>query len=114
MKVDAQYHAPALWDFVSQRLPPSLIAKKTGHGYGYFFGIYRRDQAPGFIQTALECVGDPVAQIIGNELSLNFPEYYSDFAQMLQDFEASTGIEATLRYWQSPKDATHRDIAGKP
>jgi hypothetical protein len=101
-----------LWDWLAPRLPSGLEAKDYMVGYGHFCGVYRRGEAPGFFKRAFDMIGDPVAEVCGTELRLNFPEYFSDFEDLLRRWEKETGIETTLSYWESPKDVlTEKETA---
>lgn len=104
MKLNPLYDPPKLWDWLADRLPPSLEPAVFVCGYGRFYGIYRRGEKPSFIKRSFEMTGDPVAEVCENELRLNHPEYFSDFEDLLKRWESETGIEATLSFWQSPKD----------
>jgi hypothetical protein len=112
MKLNRQYNRPALWDWLSARLPSGLEAKDFPIGYGRFAGIYRRGEAPGFFKRALEFIGEPVAEVLETEILLNFPEYFSDFEDLIRQWEKETGLEITLSYWESPKDVlTEKETA---
>lgn len=104
MKLNKVYRPPSFWGWVSKNLPASLEAREIPYGYGVCCNIYRKGEAPnGFTKHFTN--GDPIATVIDrNELRLNFPEYFSDFEDMLKRFEAQTGIEPTLTFWASPKD----------
>lgn len=104
MKINSKYNPPKLWDWIKCRLPRGLEAKAVSVGYGYFCGIYRTGMAPGLLARTFECIGDPVASVSGREIELNYPEWYSDFEDLLRRFESETQTVTTLNYWQSSKD----------
>lgn len=105
MKLNKRYHPPDLWDWVRSRLPASLEGKVLQIGYGVACNVYRKGQIPNLLKRAFDMEGDPVATVNDKEIVLNHPEYFSDFEDMLRNFERQTGIECTLTFWESPKDA---------
>lgn len=101
MKLNKRINQPRLWDFVREELPAGLVAKDFAVGYGRFFGVYRAGRVPGLLARAFEFTGDPVAVVRHNEVELNYPEWFSDFEDLLRRWETSTGLETTLTYWES-------------
>lgn len=104
MKITRKTAPPRLWTWLQGKLPPSMVAKEIGIGYGLFCGIYLQGRAPSVLARLFESSGDPIASISGNSVELHHPEYFSDFEMLLRRFERETGIEATLEYWESSKD----------
>lgn len=107
MKLNRQYRPPEFWGWVKAHLPASMEAHEITWGYGVCCNIYRRGEAPNvFLRSAFSCEGYPIATVHSNELRLNYPEYFSDFEDLLRRYEQHTGVETTLTYWASAKDQT--------
>jgi hypothetical protein len=105
MKLNKVYRPPNLWQWVKMNLPLSMEAREISWGYGTCCNIYRRGEAPGPVKAHFGVEGYPIATVHSDhELRLNYPEYFSDFEDILRKYEAHTGIEPTLTYFQSPKD----------
>jgi hypothetical protein len=100
MKLDRRTKPPRLWDFVNSNLPAGLVAKDFPVGYGRFFGIYRKGEVPSFLARAFEFTGSPVAVVYSEGIELHYPEWFSDFEDLLRKWETKTGVEQTLTYWE--------------
>ena len=44
---------------------------------------------------------EKIAVISGNHLELFYPEYFSDFEQIIENYERASGQEIIFRYWES-------------
>ena len=107
MILNRQSNPPALWKWLTERLPSSLEWRQISAGYGYYCAIYRKGEAPGPL-LGIFTDGDPVADVCDLEVRLNYPEYFSDFEDLLRRWEKETGIEPTLTYWESPSGGVIR------
>lgn len=84
------------WDFAIGRLPDSLTAEVVRTGYGEYRGVKIRHQKY-FWGINL---GGTVAVIDHNKVSVTEPGYYSTFEKIALEYEAFSGKEVTLEYWE--------------
>ena len=104
MKIISTFNPPNLFLWLSRNLPSSLRAMAVPQGYWQCHCIYNVSHAPSRLSNILgQNKGDPIAEIYGTEISLYHPQYFSDFEDLLRRFEAETGCETTLRYWDADK-----------
>ena|SRR5687767_3184215 len=94
-KLPANGRHPALWEFARDHLPSSLRATCTSDGYGSIYAIEVRE--PGL----LNLLRSGIATVGREEIELRHPEYFSDFEDLCRKYEAATGREVTLRFWES-------------
>ncbi len=93
MKLIAELGPAPLFRFLERQLPPSMVAKRYGSGYGYTYRVYARGTEPKWFGE-----GDPLATIHGNEITLHHPQYLSDFEDMAHAYETKYQQEVTIRY----------------
>ena len=91
-----------MWQWLQSALPRSLQAKQIAQGYGYVQCIYRSGYRRRLIEYTFDALGTIVATVNGTTIELYAPEYFSDFDKLGREYEAQTGYEVTLKYWQSP------------
>lgn len=112
MKLNRLFRPPPFWTWIRAHLPPSMESHEISWGYGVCCNIYRKGDAPNaFMRAVVSHEGYPIATVHSLEVRLNEPQYFADFEDLLKKYEALTGIETTLTYWQSPKDEPSRVAA---
>ncbi len=94
MKLIAESGPAALFTFMASHLPPSMITKRYGSGYGYTYRVYARGTEPKWWWGE----GDPLATVYGNEIVLHHPQYLSDFEDVGHAYEKAFGEQVTIRY----------------
>ena len=86
---------PELWMFAKDNLPSSLRATRWTDGYGCTFGINVKEKS---LQSYVPCRRG-IATIDEKQIKLFQPQYFSDMEDICREYEAETGIEVTLSYW---------------
>lgn len=87
-----------LWDFVASHLPDSLRATKhIADGYGIELGIEVKDKS---VSSYLPFRAS-IATVTDDSIELRSPQYFSDMEEIIRKWEAFTGKEVTLIYWES-------------
>jgi hypothetical protein len=92
--VEAPPLAPELWRYLSANCPPGLIAYKNDDGYGSAYGVTIK--APGMPGVLNKWFGPSVAVVEGLTVTLNYPEWCSDFQDLLTAYENRYERETTL------------------
>lgn len=101
MKIERRVDPGVLWAWLQSHLPDSLKGHAMPSGYGFRQYIYAGGTMPSFLSRhCFEQIGDPVAEVSGTLVELYHPQYYSDFQNLLQSFEAETKVEPKLVYWE--------------
>ena len=92
----------SLWDFMSQHLPDSLVARKHSSDYGMFYWIeiFKQGDVQGW-PLINEFFDGNVATIEEGVVTLRDPKYFSDFEDVIRKYESQTGKEVELIYWES-------------
>lgn len=102
MKVERRTAPGFLWEWLKSHLPAGLTAVEIHQGYGVSQYIYRRGYRRSFVDKLFENEGDSVAAVDEARITLNHPEYFSDFEDLIRKYEAEIGQEVTFIYWESP------------
>ena len=91
-----------LWEWLQRHLPVGLEPMQFVVGYGMFCGIYARGSAPGFLKRSFEIMGDPVAVVLVNSVTVYHPQWFSDFKDLLLRYEAEEKPphETKIVYWE--------------
>lgn len=88
----------ALWEYLKDRLPPSLRATKLYYGYSTVYGIEIKERFSLFGYVT----GSPgIATVHHDSIELRHPEWFSDFEGLIASYERQTGKEVDFRYWES-------------
>lgn len=105
MKVERVIKHPNVFAFAKTHLPSGLITYDFQCGYGYFYCIIHPPK-PNWIKEQFMTFNslDPIADVCGDVINLRHPQYFSDMENLARAYEAATGFEVTLKYWQTPKD----------
>jgi hypothetical protein len=99
MIVERLVKAPDLWDFVKEKMPTSLKPLKLVSGYGFTFHAVPKDAN---LWGWMNCKNiDIVATIDYNLITVNHPEYFSDFEKLGLEYERKYGKEVKLRFWET-------------
>jgi len=90
-----------LCEWMQTRLPESMRIDKIIIGYGYTHAIYRKNYRRPIMDKVFDRVGEAIATIEEDKITLYCPEWYSDFIDLIHGFEAEhTGREVTMRYYE--------------
>jgi hypothetical protein len=101
MKLLRRIKNPRLAEFADRNLPHSLVLQTQTDGYSCTYHyIYQKGHTPWLGLGR----GDPVAQIKLDTVELMHPNYFSDIEDLVRKYEAETGHEITVEYWQDPKE----------
>lgn len=86
--------APALWNFIKNNLPLSLIAIKETDGYGGVWAIKVKVDN-GFFRRLFE-PQIAYVQNYSNTIVVNHPNYFSDFEDLARKYEEKYKQEVTI------------------
>ena len=95
MKLEIIKQAPPLWKFAEHRLPPSLRAVRKNIEYGGVYAIAAKNRG---LMSIFE---SSVAIITDDTIEIFAPQYYSDFEDLVRDFEAKYKTQIRIKVWES-------------
>ena len=98
MKTQRLVSAPKLHKWAERNPPSGMVVKKYYEGYARAHYVYAKANAPWIGR------GDPIAELLEDEIMLFHTNYFSDMQRLAEAYEKESGHEITLKYWQSPKD----------
>ena len=87
-----------LWEYFRDRLPSGLRATKLTEAYGDIYGveIKLKTDLLGYLPLTTG-----IAEVRENTIVLRDPSWFSDFQQIIADYEKDYGKEVTFEYWES-------------
>lgn len=96
MKIQTLVRVPTLWSFVKENLPNSLTAHEKTEGYGHVMGIFIKEPKTSFFDW-----NKPMIAFVDTDtITINHPEYFSDFEKLALKYEEKYKKEVTITVWQ--------------
>lgn len=99
---DANGEAPSLWRFFEKHLPTSLKAIQVKDGYGVLYGVEvtKADEKRPLTSRLFGTTGFGIATIGLETVELRYPEYFSDFEEIIKKYESERGKEVKFVVWE--------------
>jgi hypothetical protein len=100
MIIEKRIKNPELWVFVKNNLPPSLAAYVQSDGYGFVYGVVvKENREIGFFKRDDRPI---LATVDDYTITVNHPNYLSDFEDIARKYESKYQHEIKLRFWEEP------------